>query len=360
MKILLFNLITDVNDPILGFACQWIQVLAEKVESIDIITMKKGSFSFSNNVQVYSVGKEKGFSEPKRALEFYRILILLLSQNKYDVCFAHMMPLFAVMAAPILKLKVIPIITWYAHRSVTTILKLAHFCSDYMVTSAKESYGYKHDKLLVIGQGIDINLFTPISHVNFSEIPMLLSVGRLSPIKDLMTLINAVNLLHQKGYKINCTLVGNAPERDQCYFEALQKKVSDLGLENQIIFAGAMPNQKVVYLYQKCFAHINCAPANHSLDKAVLEAMACGKPSISSILGIKETMGKWHDLLSFKQGNPQDLANKIEYLLNLQPKQREEIGLDLRQSVIQKHSLLKLRDNLIDIFKHKCYPDFNN
>lgn len=360
MKILLFNLVTDVNHPILGFACQWIKVLAEKVSSIDVITMQMGEFNLPTNVQVYSVGKEKGFSEPRRAWEFYRILRSLLSKNKYDACFAHMMPLFAVMAAPILKLQGIPIITWYAHRSVTTILKLAHFCSNYIVSCSQESYRYKHDKLLVMGHGIDTNLFCPAPEVNSTETLMLLSVCRLSPIKDLITLIDAVNLLHQKGYNLNCTFVGDAPERDQYYFEVLRQKVSHLGLENQITFAGAMTNQKVVYLYQKCFAHINCSPANHSLDKAVLEAMACGKPSISSILGFKETMGKWQDLLIFQEGNSQDLANKIEYLLNLQPKQREEIGLDLCENVMQKHSLPKLRDSLIDIFENKCYANFNS
>lgn len=353
MRLLLFNLATDADDSVLGFATRWIRALAARVEQIDVLTMRSGRIEVPENVRIFSVGKEKGYSEPRRAVEFYRYLRCILGEDKIDVCFSHMMPLFTVLAAPVLKANGIPIVTWYAHRKVTRMLKLAHHLSDRMVASAPSSYHYKHDKLLVVGQGIDTNLFSPDGTT--SEIPpLLLSVGRLSPIKDLLTLIEAINLLRQRGCEVRCVLVGDAPEQHLLYAETLHQRVQALGLSDSIIFAGGVPNENVVHWYRRCFAHVNCSPSDHSLDKTVLEAMACGKLSFSSTLGFQETMGKWADLLLFQQGNPADLADKLETLLQLSDAQQQAIGTQLRYEVVERHGLDRLTGKLVDIFDQLC------
>src|SRR5919109_155548 len=126
MRLLLFNLATDVDNPILGFATRWIHALAKRVECVRVITMRAGRVEVPDNVQVYSVGKERGYSEPRRALVFSRHLSRILRQDRIDICFSHMIPVFTILAAPAVKLRGIPIATWYAHPSLTWILKLAH------------------------------------------------------------------------------------------------------------------------------------------------------------------------------------------------------------------------------------------
>ena len=97
MRILLFNLATDLDDPILGFTTHWIWALAQRVERIYVITMRTGRVEMPANVQVYSVGKELGYSEPRRLVEFYRHLWRILRHDRIDLCFSHMMPLFTVL-----------------------------------------------------------------------------------------------------------------------------------------------------------------------------------------------------------------------------------------------------------------------
>src|SRR5262245_53966635 len=109
--LLLFNLATDSQDPVLGFTTQWIRALATKVGFIDVVTMRSGHLDVPDNVRVYSVGKEKGYSEPRRAAEFYRILLALIRRREIDGCFSHMMPLFSAMAGPILRMRRIPLVT---------------------------------------------------------------------------------------------------------------------------------------------------------------------------------------------------------------------------------------------------------
>ena len=117
MRLLWFNLATDVDDPVLGFTSRWIQAIATKVERIHVITMRAGRIELPENVRCDSVGKEAGYSRPRRIVEFYRILLEVLRNEPVDACFSHMFPLFTVPAAPLLRPKGVPIVTWYAHPS---------------------------------------------------------------------------------------------------------------------------------------------------------------------------------------------------------------------------------------------------
>lgn len=349
MRLLLFNLATDLDDPILGFNTGWIRALAKRVECIDVITMRAGRVVVPNNVRVYSAGKEKGYGEPRRAVEFYRHLLHILRRGRIDVCFSHMIPIFTVLAGPVLRAKGVPIITWYAHRQVTWTLKLSHLFSNCMVSIDGSSYPYRHDKLVSLGHGIDTDLFSP-SETCLKAPPLLLSVGRLSPIKDPLTLIEAVHLIRRRGHAVRCTFVGEAPIRDRIYGERVRRRASELGLENIVQFAGAVPNDQVVHWYRRCFAHVNCSPADHALDKAVLEAMACGRLSLSSTLSFRQIMQSWADRLLFRQGDPIDLAEKLTALLVSSRQELAQMGLELRQQVLKVHTLDGLADKLVGLF----------
>ncbi len=353
MRVLWFNLATDLDDPILAFTNSWIREVATRVDSIHVVTMRLGRVELPENVRIYSVGKEKGFNEPRRALEFYRHLLRILHHEAIDVCCSHMIPIFTVMAAPLLKLRGIPIVTWHAHRQVTTRLKLAHHFSDRMVTCAASAYRYKHDKLLVIGHGIDTTLFCP-DGTEPDTPPLLLSVGRLSPIKDLFTLVKAVHLLQQRGHEIRCALVGGPLERDSAYAERVRQLVAKLGFGKIVLLPGALPHSEIVQWYRRCFAHVNLCSTG-GLDKAALEAMACGKPCLVANEGFRETLAHWAPHLLFRHGHAEDLAYKLERLLAMSESQRRAIGTDLRQSVIEQHDLKRLADQLMSVFETVTY-----
>ena len=165
-----------------------------------------------------------------------------------------------------------------------------------------------------------------------------------------MTLIDAVQLLRQGGGERSLCYCGDTPERDRLYASQLTDKVRRLGLNSVVEFIGPVPQEQVVHWFRRCVAHVNCSPADHSLDKAALEAMACGKPSLSSTVGFRETMAQWADNLLFRHGDAEDLANKLVPLLNMCDAERHAMGHALRQSVVAGHSLNQLAQRLVDLF----------
>ena len=348
MHLLLFNLATDADDPLLGFTTSWIRAIARRVTSIHVITMRSGRCDLPDNVTLYSVGKEKGYSEPRRALEFYRHLIRILHHEPIDVCFSHMIPIFTVMAAPLLRLRGIPIVTWYAHRSISTMLKLSHHLSSRMVSVNAGSYPYFKNKFVPLGHGIDTSFFSPASTACSD---LILSVGRLSPIKNLDTLLQALASLRDQGIPSQCVLVRGCPPHHLPYVEKLRQMVQRLGLEKLVHLSGPASQSEVVPWYRQCAVHVNCSPRNNAIDKAPLEAMACGVPSLSSAEGYRETFGRYADDLLFPQGDAVKLTERLSRLLSLSAAERQEMGAYLRQQVIQYHTLEQLAGRIVGLLQ---------
>jgi glycosyltransferase involved in cell wall biosynthesis len=340
----MFNLATDADDPVLGFASRWVRAVAARVERVDVVTMRAGRLDLPSNVTVRSVGKERGLSEPRRALELYRHLGALL-REPVDVCFSHMIPIFSVLAAPLLRARGVPLVTWYAHRQVTPVLKLAHHLSARMVASAPTSYRYRHDKLTILGQGVDATMFEPVTP-SPDGVPLLLSVARLSPIKDPLTLVEAVAILTGRGRELRCAIIGDAPARDAAYAADLRRRASALERGGQVEFVGPVRSDRVVDWHRRSTAHVNLSPTG-AIDKAAIEAMICQRPSLVANEGFRETLGDWADRLTFRHGDARDLADRIEALLATDRPERDRIGADLRARALARHSLDGLADRLV-------------
>jgi glycosyltransferase involved in cell wall biosynthesis len=356
MRLLLFNLATDEDDPILGFTIRWIGALAARVDFIHVVTMRMGKVDLPDNVRVYSVGKERGYSKPRRVVEFYKILGRILERDRIDLCFSHMIPIFTVLASPALKIKNIPIITWYAHPEVTRTLKLAHRLSDHMVSSLSTSYPYKSDKLIQVGQGIDTRLFFPDAAITREDPPVILCVGRLSPVKDHPTLIRAVGLLREVSPEpFRVVILGStATARDDEHVRSLQQQVRDLDLDGVVSFEPAVPLKQLPAWYRKASVYVNMT-ATGSADKVAWEAMACGVLPIVANEGFKGTLGIYAERCVYDYGNARQLTERLKWALSLPQSERASMGEYFAHQVAGMHGLDRLAQTLVTLF-HAAMP----
>lgn len=342
MRLLLFNLATDADDPVLGFTTAWLGELALHCDHIHVITVRQGGLDLPHNVSVYSVGKEKGYNKLRKVIEFYRYLGHILNSEQIDACFAHMQPLFAVLGAPLLKLKRIPITLWYTHKSVTWLLRLAEKLVDRVVTASPESFRITSEKVIAVGHGIDTDVFVPACHARSVDRPFtIISVGRLSPIKNVDILIQAVGILVQKHScsDVQVRLVGEACDID--YAERLHHQVMTAGLEAFVHFVGPVPFGQVVTQYQLADVMVNLSDTG-SVDKAVLEAMSCGVPVFTSNAAFERVLGDLAPQLVVTRQDAADLSNRLLALKSQALEERLALGQQLRCIVIRDHSLPRL------------------
>lgn len=342
-NLLLFNLATDADDPILSFTTHWLNRLAACYEHVDVITMRAGRLEVAPNVSVYSVGKERGYSEPRRVVEFYRILSRLRRQRTYAACFAHMMPLFAALSAPLLR--GVPITLWYTHRQAHRTLRLATAASFRVVTAASDSFPLPTPKLRVIGHGIDTDFFAPDAQVTPAEPPVIVHVARLMPIKHQATLIRALALVPDA----RAVFIGDVPPgADAAYRAELEALAREQGVSGRVSFAGNISPEAVRDWNRRAALAVNLSPAG-LFDKGALEGMAVGVPTIVASAAFDDVTGGDPRLYVPTPDDPAALATRLRDLLALSAAQRQRLGSDQRQRVIAAHSLDGLITRLVSV-----------
>ncbi len=272
MKLLIITQVVDVKDPILGFFVRWIEEFAKHAERVEVICLREGAYNLPANVRVHSLGKEKGVSRVKYVLNFYRYIWRL--RHEYDSVFVHMNPEYVILGGPLWRLWGKSIALWYTHKSVNIKLRLATVLADSIFTASKESFRFPTKKLHVMGHGIDVDFFSPDQKV--VQGTAVLSAGRLSPTKRHDLVIRAA-----KHFPNEVRLVGEGPEKH--HLESIAK---DLSLASRVHFLGAHTQEELREEYRRAgvFVHVS---ETGSLDKVVLEALACGLPVVttSAVLG---------------------------------------------------------------------------
>ncbi len=115
--------------------------------------------------------------------------------------------------------------------------------------------------------------------------------------------------------------------------------VSRMNIPDKVEFLGPKPNTEIPKYLARSDLFINMSGTG-SLDKAVLEAIACGCLSLTSNEAFKEVLPA--DLI-VERDKPAKLAENIKYLLNLPEDKIKKLKDDLRAEVVRNHNL----DNLV-------------
>lgn len=331
MKLLICTQIVDKNDPILGSFHRWIEEFAKHADKVTVVCLKKGSYSLPANVKVYSLGKERGVSKLTYLLNFYQYIIRF--RHEYDAVLVHMNPIYVVLAGPLWRWWKKRIGLWYLHRSVDLKLRIAERFVHYIFTASKESFRLKSAKTRITGHAIDTEFFKPKSDVSASEVPVLITTGRLSPIKNVHVLLKAAKLLRERGIAYQLQIIGGAgtPEQ-QDYEERLRQYTKDNNL-SEVSFLGEISYLEIPLHLQRANLFVNLSGTG-SIDKAILEAMATG-------LLVLTSNEAHHALLSFDNrlltdNNPEHIADAVEKILSAD---MVSLRQSLRGLVVKDHSL---------------------
>jgi glycosyltransferase involved in cell wall biosynthesis len=349
MRVLMLTRRVDREDWLAGFAHTWIERLARhpQIDHLDVICLERGAVDLPPNVHVASMGKERGYGRLRELAEFRRALLDVIGQA--DVLFGHMIPRYALVAAPWALAHRVPVVQWYTHRQPTAELRLVHALAARIVSATPESYPLPAEKVVYLGHGIDMARFCPPPEP-VAE-PLIVSVGRLSPIKHYEALIEAVALLAKRpGYEgVRAVIAGGTtPQHGDAYRQALIDLAGARGVSDRIEFAGPVPHHEIHNLYQQAALSVNLCPTGGA-DKAVLESMACGLPVVVRNETFLPLLGDDADGLWSPDLDPEQVADRLAGLLDRSAEARREIGARLRERVRADYDLDGLIDRLVGV-----------
>jgi glycosyltransferase involved in cell wall biosynthesis len=105
----------------------------------------------------------------------------------------------------------------------------------------------------------------------------LVVVGRLMAHKRVDMLLESVAMLHAEGLHVTCRVIGNGPEQLELHNRARQ-----LGIADSVDFRHDVSEQKDIYGLLKAARACVFPSAREGFGIAVLEALACGVPVITT------------------------------------------------------------------------------
>ena len=346
MKLLMITRKIDKDDPQAGFAYSWVEKTGEQVDQLKAICLEKGNTKdLPENIEVFSLGKENGKNKLKEFINFQKGAFKYIRQ--VDGVFCHMNPIYTILIAPYAKLFGKRMASWYSHKQISWQLRLMTFLTDFVLTPASDGFRLNSRKKRVVGHGINTDLFKPGQKKESSQL-RLLAVGRISPIKNYETLIEAARFLKEKGIDFVLNIVGEPGlESQKKYFQELKKIVQEKDLEKEVVFLGGVAQYDLVKMYQEADLSINLCPTG-SPDKVVLESMACACPALVCNRAFEKDFGPYTEKLIFEEKKSVDLGEKI---INLKEEDLDKIGDFLRKKIVENHNLDKLISKIVNVFK---------
>lgn len=345
MKLLIITQKIDENDDVLGFFHRWLQEFSRQFERITAVCLQQGQYHLPNNVKVFSLGKEKKPAKWRYVYNFYSHIIR--ERHQYDTVWVHMNQIYVLLGWPVWRLLGKKVTLWYAHGHTPFTLRIAALLCHTIFTSTTSGCRLRSKKIRIVGQGIDTAYFLPVPKKEQEKFTII-SIGRLSPIKNYETLIGSLLYLQPSTLKkIHVQILGGASGALGANYETqLKQQVQEKKLTGVVQFLGAVSYTHILSYLQSADLFVNTSHTG-SLDKAILEAMATELPILTCNEAVLGVLGEYEAKLLYPKSNAKALAEKIEWLMDLSPTERQHVGKDLRTIVKNQHSV----ENLIGKIK---------
>jgi len=337
MKLLIITQVIDTEHPILGFFHNWVKEFSKHYDSVEVICLEAGKYDLPKNVRVHSLGKESGANKFTYLLRFYSLVWSL--RKDYDHVFVHMNQIYVLLGGLLWQAIGKKVGFWYAHGHMSLSVKFACLLSNKIFTSTESGFRYDTKKKTVVGQGIDVERFKCVQK-STSDILQLVYVGRMSPIKGIDVLLEAVKLLRERNISFHLSLIGSATTpKESLYLEELREIVKNKNIESFVTFVGQIPNNELPQHLCRSDIFINPSSTG-SLDKTGVEAMSSELVVLTCNEAYQEVLGNLTNELMFEKGNATAIADKVmEYH---DAEKRRIIGAQLREIVVRDHSIERL------------------
>ena len=308
MRILFFCQSVAVNDPIVGDTIDRVKALArvEGVDHITVLSVRGNDDQIDGSIPVFSLKRDQsgGF---KALFRFFFLTLQIFKNQKIDVCYLYMTPTLGFLFTLLKILYPFKLVIWFAHTKFTywTKINLENFCDRWFSVDRAQTLPFSHVR--IIGQGVSLDHF----QVHASEKKYdLVTVGRITPSKNLELMIEGVALAKKTKPEISLLICGDAYlEEDIYYKNELIRIIQEFDLVKNIVWSGMISRGDLPAKMREARFFIFTVPGG--IGKATIEAMALGLPLIIAYPEAKNFLGEELGLLYTCEARPQEVCEKI-------------------------------------------------
>lgn len=337
-KVVFITQQVDPRHPALAATVPKIRALAALVDEVVVLADGAVEGVLPDNCRVHT------FAARYRALRgarFEAALARELAGLRGGAVVAHMCPIYAVLAAPLVRPLRIPLVLWFTHWRASDLLKAAERVSTAVTSVDYRSFPLPSRKLHAIGHGIDLEEFACMPAREGTGM-RLLALGRYSTAKGLDVVVAAVPLA---GADVELTIHGpSLSDEEQAHRAELEEVVRDLGLDGRVTIGDPVPRSEIPALFAEHNALVNNMRAG-APDKVVYEAAAACLPVLASNPIFDELLAPEQ---RFTRWDPGSLAERVKALASLSTPERSALGHTLRERVAESHSVQSWARGMLD------------
>jgi glycosyltransferase involved in cell wall biosynthesis len=317
----------DPAHPTLGVTAAKVRALAARVDEVTVLADHVVEGQLPANVHV------RPFAARSQLLRGARFAAALESELELPprplAVVAHMVPLYAILAAPLVRPRRIPLLLWFTHWRLTRRLLMAERAATAVITVERRSFPLASPKVVPIGHGIDMEAFRCVEREPAGRL-RLLALGRTSPAKGLGTIVRAAELA---GAHLEL--------RGPSLTEEERREADRLRAHGARIEPPLRHEQIPALLAEKDVLVNNMREG--ALDKVVYEAAATCMPVLASNSGFADVLPAE---LRFRRDDADDLAARLRALADAD---RSELGRALRRRVEEQHSVDHWADGVLAV-----------
>ncbi|MFA6160976.1 MAG: glycosyltransferase family 4 protein [Patescibacteria group bacterium] len=329
LRLLFVTQTVDRNDPVLGFVARWIEEFVAQDVRVTVFARILKKADLPSNVSSEEIGKPK----LRRVLKlwFYSIK----HRKEYDAVLIHMTPEILVMGWPVWFLLRKKVSLWYIHPHVSWWLRISVNLCKIIFTATERSVNVKTEKKKVVGHGIDTDLFKPT--VELKSEPDIYYVGRISPVKRVENIIDFLGSFHKKYPDCPWTFIMQGSSKEhELYYDGLMSQAAKLNIADRFVHKGAVTQNELPSIYSNASVTMSATPTG-SLDKVVLESLACGTPVFA--------VGKdYVELPGVTDMNSEEAHERLYGLLS-----SPRVDSQARKGITERHDLKRLIASLIKL-----------
>jgi glycosyltransferase involved in cell wall biosynthesis len=207
-------------------------------------------------------------------------------------------------------------------------------------------------RIHTIHNGVDPESFPP--QIGEPDVPTISWVGRIDPLKDLITLIDAFAIVRRSVPNARLRLFGPIPvgNGDRGYHDECLRRVADHGLGGAVSFEGHIDR---VSLAHEAGHIVALSSISEGFPFTVIEAMMSGRATVSTdVGGVGEAVGTAGVLV-----RPRDADGFAAALLSLltDDSRRQRLGRAARERALSMFTLDRMADLYRLVYRSAVNPE---
>ncbi|MDJ0269043.1 MAG: glycosyltransferase family 4 protein [Aigarchaeota archaeon] len=172
--------------------------------------------------------------------------------------------------------------------------------------------------------------------------------GRINEKKGVGDLLRAFAYIKDNFSDVVVVLAGQAEGYYTYYFNELARK---LGISDRVFFVGPVPNSEMPYYLNGCLFMAYLTRGAEGIPRAILEAMACGKPVLATrVAGIPEAVRDGETGYLVEPRNIEQISARLSFMLSNR-KELQYMGLRARRLVENEFSYDVVIPKLVELFR---------